>query len=154
MSGHRAKFPSRRTRGLTLVEVLAVIAIIALLMGLLLPAVRGVRESPWLAGCANNIKQMGVAAATFEVSHGGIVPGANGLLEPVRRDHTAHEPLISSGIVADVPLAALCFNLSIGWRSAPRRTGESGPRSGFDTGYPARPPSAGCRRGHDRIAGY
>jgi hypothetical protein len=55
---------------------------------------------------------------------------------------------------ADVPLAGLSLNLPIGWRSAPRRTGESGPRSGFDTGYPARPPSAGCRRGHDRTAGY
>ena len=71
-----------------------------------------------------------------------------------RQEHATHEPLIKSVTFADVPLAGLSFSLPIGWRSAPRRTGESGPRSGFDTGYPARPPSAGCRRGHDRTAGY
>jgi type II secretory pathway pseudopilin PulG len=78
MGGKRVNLHRERTGGLTLVELLVVIAIIALLMGLLLPAVQGVRETARLAECANNLKQMGVAAANFEAAHGGIVPGATG----------------------------------------------------------------------------
>jgi len=64
-----------RRRAFTLVELLVVMGIIAVLIGLLLPAMQASRGAVRRMQCANHMKQLGLAIHNYHSIHNAIVPG-------------------------------------------------------------------------------
>ena len=69
--------PVRKRRGFTLVELLVVVSIVALLVSILLPTLRGARAQAKRAACSGHLRQIGVALTAYLFDYNDRFPFAS-----------------------------------------------------------------------------
>ena len=68
------KIERRKSNAFTLIELLAVIAIISLLASILLPSLKRTRELALRVVCGNNVRQLVMASLEYGLDHKSLVP--------------------------------------------------------------------------------
>jgi prepilin-type processing-associated H-X9-DG protein len=82
-------------RAITLIELLAVVAVITVLVAILFPAIQYAREAARRLQCASNLKQIGVALQSYQASHGVFPFGLEEPADPPRFvAYSAHAMLL------------------------------------------------------------
>lgn len=98
-----------KRHGLKLVEVLVIVAVCLILIGLLLPATRRVRDAASRMQCANNLKQIGLGLHSYHDVHSSAAFQSNEIEE---RENTGFFPTGCVG-VGDSPERRLSWMVSL-----------------------------------------
>lgn len=99
-----SRFVERRWKnanGLTLTEVLVVVAVAAMLLTLLLPAVQAARTSSRAAQCRNHLKQIGLALTNFHSARTSFPPGSELLNQTEHAWSSYILPFLEYGSLSD-----------------------------------------------------
>ena len=125
--------PSTRRPGFTLIELMVIVAIVAIGLALLLPAVQSAREEARLVQCKDNLKRLGLALHSYHETHDRFPYSStySGVAEPTPA-HTWNEFLFPymdmCGLYLEIdfrkanmdPINAKVFeNLKLPWQSCP-----------------------------------
>ena len=107
---------SRKT-GVSLMELLVVVALVALLMSLILPAINQARARSQALGCLNNLRQWGQATLQFALEHNDLLP----------KDGAPNGTSVREGWYVDLPMTmGLAPYMEQPWRT---NAGAAPPRS-------------------------
>jgi prepilin-type processing-associated H-X9-DG protein/prepilin-type N-terminal cleavage/methylation domain-containing protein len=109
---------TRQSAGFTLVELLVVIGIIALLIGVLLPALTGARRAAQKVQCAAQIEQILATAHNHALSHSGYMPLVGLLIVPQVDPPDLNDPTQNKYTYLDfapfgINNALMCFTASL-----------------------------------------
>lgn len=88
MRSKSSRFAKTRRPGFTLIEVVVVVAVVAILVGLVLSSVLQAREAARRSFCKNNLKQIGLAMFAYEQSHQQFPCAATFVVDPANRNIT------------------------------------------------------------------
>lgn len=96
-----------RAHGFTLVELLVVVAILAVLASLIAPSLAGARRAAATAACASNLRQLALANHAYAAGHGTFVAAASDIWSSnLQRWHGARSKASQTFDAARGPLAA------------------------------------------------
>ena len=111
--------PHRR-RGLTRIELTVVLAVLAVVVALLLPAIQQARESARRTHCQNNLKQLGLALHNYHDTHKLFPPGYVMSLDGVYHGW-GWEVMITPFLDASPFYSKVCGAFSNGLQALPTR---------------------------------
>jgi prepilin-type N-terminal cleavage/methylation domain-containing protein/prepilin-type processing-associated H-X9-DG protein len=113
----KQRFNGRRSQGFTLIELLVAIAIIAVLIALLLPAVQQAREAARRSQCSNHMKQIGLAFHNYESQYGMFATSTRAVAgQPVEKQTAALTRILP---FLDQSTVFQQYNFNVNWFDNP-----------------------------------
>jgi prepilin-type N-terminal cleavage/methylation domain-containing protein/prepilin-type processing-associated H-X9-DG protein len=103
--------PPRGRIGFTLIEMVVVLAISGILVSMLLPAAQSAREAARRLECVNNLKQIGLALCSYQLSHQSLPPGSSPGMNPGSRDSWS----VHGQILGEMEHQALYNSINFRW---------------------------------------